>query len=531
MATSYYSTGTVSLTNGSAVVIGNGTAWQTNLITNGYLLVEAADGNVLPILKVDSNTQIIAEFEWQGETGSYSYALMRNPDQLQDNAENSKNLVALLNEIRNGLAFKYDASGLLADRALFDARPKGFAYLVIGGTTADLYVKRSNTSGDWAGPYAYGKGDKGDKGDGGPYTTITIGPTSTLPAGSPAQVVATPVNPTTVQISFALPKGVDGNGAGDMVKSVYDPQNRQLPLVSVADPTRISPFRSKLRNGDWRVNQRGAASYSGGGYGFDRWIGFGPGITVNQRPFSPGLLNGVGAQGIDFIVSPGSQYFQRIEDVSSYQGSRVTLTYTVYDGVGGRDLNPTVLQNFGVGGSASVPVIPVAGLGTDGKSINGFKKIQKVYDMPPTAGKILGPGHNVSVYLLNPEVSISGALFMASFDLGDTTLEPNPFVALDYEKEEAACRRFFQWGRINQFFYAQTANEALYMPYPLTPSMRIIPAVGSVHNDPSGPQVNANSSAFGFVARAKDLVTPFVTSSAPGNVSVFNYRFPLDAEL
>ncbi|MEB2845939.1 gp53-like domain-containing protein [Endobacterium cereale] len=258
MATSYYSTGTISLTNGSAVVTGAGTAWQTNLITNGYLLVEAAEGNVLPILSVDSNTQITAEFEWQGATGSYSYALMRNPDQLQDNAENSKNLVALLNEIRNGLAFKYDASGLLADRALFDARPKGFAYLVVGGTTADLYVKRSNTSGDWAGPYAYGAGPIGPMGPAGFVNFRAVYDAGTAyvrndgvyyngsswVALQPTTGNAPPNLPTTANAYWQLiaVKGQDGTGIGDMLKSVYDPQNKQADAFSIQNMSGVSAF-------------------------------------------------------------------------------------------------------------------------------------------------------------------------------------------------------------------------------------------------------------------------------------------------
>ena len=51
MATSYYSTGSVTLTNGSAVVTGNGTGWQLALISGGNVIVQAP-GNVLPIVRV-----------------------------------------------------------------------------------------------------------------------------------------------------------------------------------------------------------------------------------------------------------------------------------------------------------------------------------------------------------------------------------------------------------------------------------------------------------------------------------------------
>ncbi len=74
--TTPYTTGTITLTNGSAVVTGAGTAWQTALIAGGVIFVEAAPGNDMPILTVDSDTQITAAVKWKGATGSYSYALV-----------------------------------------------------------------------------------------------------------------------------------------------------------------------------------------------------------------------------------------------------------------------------------------------------------------------------------------------------------------------------------------------------------------------------------------------------------------------
>jgi hypothetical protein len=74
--TTPYTAGTITLTNGSAVVTGAGTAWQTALIVGGIIYAEAAGGNSMPILTVDSDTQITAAVKWKGATGSYSYALV-----------------------------------------------------------------------------------------------------------------------------------------------------------------------------------------------------------------------------------------------------------------------------------------------------------------------------------------------------------------------------------------------------------------------------------------------------------------------
>jgi hypothetical protein len=180
MATSYYSTGTVSLTNGSAVVTGNGTGWQLALISGGNVIVQAP-GNVLPIASVDSDSQITSELVWTGDDGEYSYTIQRDTAYLQSLDQNSQNLSYLLSELRAGTIFKYDQSGDLEGRDLYDARPKNFGYLVtIGVDHPEFYVKASSTNGDWAGPFPYGTGPVG------PAPVLQMGTVTTLAPGQPA---------------------------------------------------------------------------------------------------------------------------------------------------------------------------------------------------------------------------------------------------------------------------------------------------------------------------------------------------------
>ena len=154
MATSYYDIGTITLTNGSKSVVGNGTGWQIALITGGNIFVEAP-GNPLPIASVDSDNEITAELAWTGASGTYAYRLQRDSAYMKALDENSRNLSYLLSEIRNGTLYKYDAAGDLATRAMFDGRPKGFGYLVtIGVNDPAFYVKASAAEGDWSGPFA-----------------------------------------------------------------------------------------------------------------------------------------------------------------------------------------------------------------------------------------------------------------------------------------------------------------------------------------------------------------------------------------
>lgn len=217
---SYYSTGTVTLVAGSKAVAGNGTAWQTALVSGGNIIVEAA-GNVLPIASVVADNLITAELAWSGASGTYPYAIQRDTAYLKSLDANSQNLAYLLAELRRGTIFKYDVAGPLAGRAVYDRRPEGFAYLATDAGAAGeedsskLYVKLSTTAGDWAGPFAYGAGPKGVQGDPGLYRNIIAGNVQTLPAGQVATASMVAVDPGTVRLDLGIPKGQDG--AGDLV--------------------------------------------------------------------------------------------------------------------------------------------------------------------------------------------------------------------------------------------------------------------------------------------------------------------------
>lgn len=138
-----------------------------------------------------------------------------------------------------------------------DAAKIGTVILPAGGTAGQVLTKQSSTANDatWEDPASSGhtiideNGDdmpyrtnlqftnaevtddsvndvtivdcKGEKGDPGQAATITIGTTTTLPAGSSATVTNTGT-PSAAVFNFGIPKGADGTGAGDMLKSDYD---------------------------------------------------------------------------------------------------------------------------------------------------------------------------------------------------------------------------------------------------------------------------------------------------------------------
>lgn len=96
----------------------------------------------------------------------------------------------------------------------------GCSYMLIvdesTGNAPPVYPVESNTW--WA-----MVGKKGDKGDTGTVPNIQIGTVTTLQPTDPATVSRQVGSPDTEPVfDFGIPKGIDGTGAGDMTKLVYD---------------------------------------------------------------------------------------------------------------------------------------------------------------------------------------------------------------------------------------------------------------------------------------------------------------------
>lgn len=68
--TTPYVTGTVSVTAGSAIVTGVGTGWLTSGLVAGQFGLDSANGNPVPVLSIDSDTQITLAKPWRGTSAS-----------------------------------------------------------------------------------------------------------------------------------------------------------------------------------------------------------------------------------------------------------------------------------------------------------------------------------------------------------------------------------------------------------------------------------------------------------------------------
>lgn len=163
MTSLIYSTGTVSVTNGSAVVTGNGTGWAVALIRYGLF---SCAGLSIPIASVESDTSLTLAYDWPGTSGAEKpYALYLN----SDHAGNAVWTNRLITDVIKNLALvgiHPDGAGTLAERDALDPVPAtGFIWLYVE-SGYDLAIYRKTDSG-WDGPFAV-RGGKGDTGETGP---------------------------------------------------------------------------------------------------------------------------------------------------------------------------------------------------------------------------------------------------------------------------------------------------------------------------------------------------------------------------
>ncbi|MGN7714676.1 gp53-like domain-containing protein [Agrobacterium radiobacter] len=278
--TALYEDGTVTLVQGSPVIVGNDTGWKVALIVGGTVFVEAEGGSPLPILPDDSdganlhpitNTQMTAAINWTGPSGTYNYALVRDMSYSRQQSANADALALYLQRLNNpslaavsglvpeadslilftgpdtatviqrsslvqGVDYDADADNI-AGRNLYSSEAKGFSVLVANagdGRTA-IFIKRSSTDGDWSVPFYLSgpigpKGDTGETGivDKGAYvaTDLYAARDAVLDNGSTwlARIAVPPGNPPPVLPAtqndywrLLARRGIDGTGIGDVI--------------------------------------------------------------------------------------------------------------------------------------------------------------------------------------------------------------------------------------------------------------------------------------------------------------------------
>lgn len=271
-----YTSGTITLTNGSPNFTGTGTGWLAADFREGDILLGIQDhaGQVYVVQEITSQTSGVLTQDWAGASGTYQYRMRYEWDSSRVSAQTrtliellgNGNLQALANltgpgvpvfngphamEVRpvtdfiNGVAYNVQVD-TLADRDAYDGQVEGFSVLVsdIGDGRSALFSKASNASGDWTDP-AYITG---------PSTSVTVGTTTETDYGT-APTVTPSTAPGTLQLNFGfpgspdfemgpvttLPSDQDASATFDPVPGGYQ-LNLSIPRGPTGDITGLTPF-------------------------------------------------------------------------------------------------------------------------------------------------------------------------------------------------------------------------------------------------------------------------------------------------
>jgi hypothetical protein len=232
--------------------------------------------------------------------------------------------------------------------------------------------------------------------------------------------------------------------------------------------------KNRLINGDFGINQRQFTSVTATGFTFDRFqaaITNGGGtVTVTPQVFTPGTAPVAGYEATNFIrIVTASQsgtdsraaLDQNIEDVRTFAGQTITVSFYAKAGSGTPNINATAVQVFGSGGSASVFTVP-----TKKAITTSWARYSFTFAVPSISGKTIGAGSFLRIRIWmsagsdNNSASDTLGIQNNTFDIWGVQAEygskETPFQTATgtIQGELAACQRYY--------FRANWAGETGY---------------------------------------------------------------------
>lgn len=169
--------------------------------------------------------------------------------------------------------------------------------------------------------------------------------------------------------------------------------------VNLLESAQYAAGKQKIINGDFSINQRAFTSTTTSGtYVFDRFLTSNVDGTVTYTPqtFTPGAAPVATYEATNFlqIVTTGqtlttaqAAIFQRIESVRTFAGQTVTFSFWAKATSGTPNINVTLGQNFGTGGS---PSATVSSVGTVQTITTSWARYSFTIAVPSISGKTIG---------------------------------------------------------------------------------------------------------------------------------------------
>jgi hypothetical protein len=324
--------------------------------------------------------------------------------------------------------------------------------------------------------------------------------------------------------------------------------------VAAGDDSRfnLGSFKNKLINGDYRFAQRGTSVAVASGasvYTLDRWLGSctGSSMTVSR------VDTGVAADRSRYVLSANvvsvagsanlALLMQRIEDVRTYAGRTVTVSFSATSSVNNKKIGVSLDQNFGSGGS---PSTAVPGVGQAVTLSTSMQRFSLTFNVPSLAGKTIG---NASDFLaLNFWLDAGSSFDLRSGASGQLSalvyidqvqIEAGP-VATDFEvrpygTELTLCQRYFEKSfapatnpaagvQCNQRPAAAWSSSSARAHYPFKVTKRTSPALTFYAPVDGGSGAQGVIYSYSGAVWAAVSVSPVATSLVQGEG--FSLDFP-----
>jgi hypothetical protein len=236
--------------------------------------------------------------------------------------------------------------------------------------------------------------------------------------------------------------GITGGGTSGDVTVSFDQAN--------FGGGQFAAGKNKIINGDFRINQRAFTSNTtSGAFNFDRWLQANSGgtFTVTPQTFTPGAAPVAGYEGSTFLrgitatqsaAGDFALFEQKIEDVRTFAGSTVTVSFWAKAATGTPKIGLELSQNFGSGGSPSATVNTALGAVTISTS---WARYSVSVAVPSISGKTIGTTANTSYVEANSWVSAGSTLATRASSIG---IQNNTFDIWGFQIENGSTATAFQ---------------------------------------------------------------------------------------
>jgi hypothetical protein len=177
--------------------------------------------------------------------------------------------------------------------------------------------------------------------------------------------------------------------------------------ASVPESLGFTAGKNKIINGDFRINQRGFTTLTNPAptYTFDRFFTTADNgtNTYSAQTFTPGAAPVSGYEAINFVrlestgqtaTSAQTRLRHNIEDVRTFAGETVTVSFWAKASTGTPDVAVNLNQNFGSGGSTAV-----AGTGQKFAITTSWVRYSKTFTIASISGKTIGTGSYLNLNL------------------------------------------------------------------------------------------------------------------------------------